>query len=179
MVREAAATAIVFNLSSVSLVQGRSGLLSSFRNSAAIERAPCGSLERSCRRLCSSRREYVKMPVEPAGNYVAVLADAAGVGQECQGRIHQIVQGDQPAILVQGSMTAPTGCRVTARNVSFVVEAGGRQGDLFKGVPTENEITGRGRAGNLAAIVDERIHNRLPRDRAQIAHVALGIQKEM
>src|SRR3979490_3087837 len=46
-------------------------------------------------------------------------------------------------------------------------------------MPTENKIASRGRSGNLAAIVDERIDNRLACDRAQIAHVALGIKKEV
>src|ERR1700732_2146490 len=117
----------------------------------AIPRAQWIYLERASRGLCSSRREHVKVTVEALGDNLAVVAYAVGDGKECKRRVDQIVQVDQPPILVQGSMTAPIGRWVAARNVSFVVEAGRRQGNLFKGMPTENKIASRGRAGNLAA----------------------------
>ena len=136
-------------------------------------------MERASRGLCSSRREHVKMSVDALGDNLAVVTDAIGAGKERKRRVDQIVKIDQPPIPVQGSMTTPIGRRVTARNVSSVVEACGCQGNLFKGMPTENKIASRGRSGNLAAIVNERIDNRLACDRAQIAHVALGIKKEV
>src|SRR5258708_2940660 len=131
------------------------------------------------RGLCSSRREHVKMSVDALGDNLAVVTYAIGAGKEGKRRVDQIVKIDQPPIPVQGSMTTPIGRRVTARNVSSVVEACGCQGNLFKGMSTENKIASRGRSGNLAAIVDECIDNRLACDRTQIAHVALGIKKEV
>src|SRR6266702_2902324 len=131
------------------------------------------------RGLCSSRREHVKMSVDSLGDNLAVVTYAIGAGKERKRRVDQIVEIDQPPIPVQRSMTTPIGRRVTARNVSSVVEACGCQGNLFKGMPTENKIASCGRSGNRAAIVNERIDNRLACDRAQIAHVAVGIKKEV
>ena len=65
----------------------------------AIGRAPCGCIGRASRGLYSSRREHVDMPIEPAGDNIAIVANPAGVGKECKGRIQQIVQVDQPAPL--------------------------------------------------------------------------------
>jgi hypothetical protein len=42
-------------------------------------------------------------------------------------------------------MATPIGRRGAARDVSFVVDACGRQGNLFKGMPTKNKIAFRGR----------------------------------
>lgn len=122
------------------------------------------------------------MPVEALGDNLAVVAYAVGDGKERKRRVDQIVQVDQPPVSVQGSMTTPIGRRVAARNVSFVVEACGRQENLFKGMPTENKIACRGRAAEPTIsprLLNERIDNRMACDRTQIAHVALGIKKEV
>ena len=128
--------------------------------------------------------EHVKMPVETAGDNLAVVTYTVGVGKEGKRRIDQIVKIDQPAIPVQGSMTTAVGRRIAARNVSAVVKACGNQGNLFEGVPTVNKIAFH--ASELVAdptisprLLISALTNRLAGHRAQIAHVALGIKKEV